>query len=155
MDQYNGGNWDPNGTGGGNNFGYDNNGGYNGNGQSNDYGQNNSYDNSQYTGGYGVGDYGNNPSQRPNDLRQEAKRKNGLTSMILGIISLLINPFAILSILAIVYAVKSGKADGSGKMDGKGVAGLVCGIIGVVWFVINFINTMTRIITTMSFTCIF
>ena len=80
------------------------------------------------------------------------KNSTATTAMVLGIISLLINPFCILSILAIVYGfggrkqVEQARAASSPPVgSGAATAGIVLGIIGSVGFVLLLVVNVSRL----------
>ncbi len=80
------------------------------------------------------------PAQEPVDPVVAQKNKFELASLILGIVSLVCcNPMCICSILAIVFAFKARNLSGSTKFEGKNLAGLICGAIGIGMFVIGMI----------------
>ncbi|NEN06016.1 hypothetical protein G3T36_09025 [Diaminobutyricibacter tongyongensis] len=70
------------------------------------------------------------------------RRHNSLayTGCVLSLVAFLINPFAILSILGIMFAAiglaKSHELDGRSRVTGRGTAivGIVLGIVGAAWF---------------------
>ncbi|AZZ55062.1 DUF2510 domain-containing protein [Rathayibacter iranicus] len=66
-----------------------------------------------------------------------------VASLVLGIISLLINPLLVPSILAIVFAAR-GRAAAAIVGGGRGLAtaGLVIGILGLVSGVVNFVSNI-------------
>ena len=105
--------------------------------QNNDFHNNSYYSYQQPQGGTP-----NNNQNMPQDVNTEECEKSGSTSMILGIISLCLNFFCcgfvvaspILAIISLVYASKAKKASAGGNTyGGKGVAGLICSIISLMY----------------------
>ena len=79
---------------------------------------------------------------------EENKKTNGfaVTSLVLGIIAMLINPFAILGILSIIFSIVGlvkVKTLSSGK--GLAIAGLILGIIATIWFAYSFFTTVATL----------
>ena len=79
---------------------------------------------------------------------EENKKTNGLaiTGLVLGIVAMLFNPFAILSILSIIFSIiglVKVKTLGSGK--GLAIAGLILGIIATIWFAYAFFTTLSTL----------
>ncbi|WP_082499228.1 MULTISPECIES: DUF4190 domain-containing protein [unclassified Rathayibacter] len=67
-----------------------------------------------------------------------------IASLVLGIISILINPLLVPSILAIVFGVR-GRASAESLGGGRGLAtaGLVTGIVGIVTGVLSFLSNLS------------
>ncbi len=94
--------------------------------------------------GYGYGAPNNGGYGVPNaytpgyDPREAEKNKKGTTSLIFGVLSLVCcNPLCLFSILAIVFAGQSRAMSRDGKYEGTALAGLICGIIGIVVFILS------------------
>ncbi|QHC66522.1 DUF4190 domain-containing protein [Rathayibacter oskolensis] len=67
-----------------------------------------------------------------------------IASLVLGIISILINPLLVPSILAIVFGVR-GRAAAESLGGGRGLAtaGLITGIVGIVTGVLSFLSNLS------------
>jgi hypothetical protein len=85
--------------------------------------------------------YAPKPTRKEKD--REIRRNNSMayTGLVLALVSCLINPVAIPSVLAIVFSAiglaKSAELEGAGRqLTGRGtaIAGLVVGIASTAWF---------------------
>lgn len=105
--------------------------------QSNIYGQNGQFD---QNGFYGQNQYQQNPYGQNNYPPQRPQNGNGLigfsiSSMVIGIVALLCSCFPYIPLILGLLAVALGGIGIAKNADGKGmaIAGLILGIITVVW----------------------
>ncbi len=113
------------------------------------WGDNNGTDNSTNngTGNYDYSAPVNNQGYDPNGYNMNAGAPNqqkddkfNLMSLIFGIVSLVLcNPLGLFSILAVVFAFMGRSRSMTGKFDGKALAGMICGIIGLLAFILGFV----------------
>lgn len=81
------------------------------------------------------------PKLKRGEKDRQIRRNNSFayTGCVLGLVSFLFNPFAILSVLAIVFSAmglaKSNELEGRGKITGRGtaIAGIILGLIGLAY----------------------
>lgn len=81
----------------------------------------------------------------------------GTISMVLGIVSLGVTFFflfglfgiatTVLSIISLVFAVRSKKANTTNRLQGKAIAGLVCSIVALVFATVFVISLLSVILT--------
>lgn len=82
------------------------------------------------------------PKLKRGEKDRQIRRNNSFayTGCVFGLLSFLLNPFAILSILALVFSsiglAKSNDLEGRGKVTGRGtaIAGVILGLIGLAYF---------------------
>lgn len=81
------------------------------------------------------------PKLKRGEKDRQIRRNNSFayTGCVFGLLSFLFNPFAILSVLAIVFSAiglaKSNELEGRGKVTGRGtaIAGVILGLIGLAY----------------------
>lgn len=99
-----------------------------------DYNNYNNYNNGQYGTQESVGTYQYTYTPQMQEPVNKAGNGAAITSMILGIISIVCccccGMGVLFGVSAIIFAIVSGKK--KGRIQGMAIAGLVCGIIGLV-----------------------